>query len=424
MTFAVRWIHNDGTFSSDHSVTLPLDAPVAFTVGIAAKTAGAHSAILSLIDPRTKTAADERMNTVVAAEQFTAGNAYAVVRSGSVGHPGVDHVFVNVPAGTSALEVGLDVDAAQLPTVQSKLLTGDLLAVFNPNAQRGTPGYRGHGRDGTHWQQAFARPQPGVWEIAINNVSPDGFSANPARHTPLPPLPYRLTARVYAVTAKRTTAAGGIVSYQLTNRFAPIHLRAGDTPSAKTRAMTVSLAPGRSRKEIAIDVPEGATEVRASIAAAANPNVDVYLFDCTTKVPHGIFASTELAHRCDLKATGNAATGGVAVDADGTIAPGRWIAVVDARRATAPESVAYADLITAPAYGTTHVHVSMPALGTGARTTMTVSATDPTFAPAPRLTANESATIWAKGDEEMLIDMVHARVVPIFEYATVWEGTP
>src|SRR5688572_18413728 len=51
VTYGLRWQGNDGTFGTPRStVTLPLNAPVSVEVGIAARSTGAHSAILLLTE--------------------------------------------------------------------------------------------------------------------------------------------------------------------------------------------------------------------------------------------------------------------------------------------------------------------------------------------------------------------------------------
>jgi subtilisin family serine protease len=81
-TYAVNWVGGDGTFSSARSVSLPLGKAVSFAVRVHPVAAGIHSAVMTLDDPANPGIEAERMNTVVAADQLTAGNSYAVGKSG------------------------------------------------------------------------------------------------------------------------------------------------------------------------------------------------------------------------------------------------------------------------------------------------------------------------------------------------------
>ena len=77
-TYNLTWKGNDGTFSSAASLVLPLNSPTTLTVTVHPATAGTHSAILNLDDPSTAGIEKQTLNTVVAAEAFTAGNNYSV----------------------------------------------------------------------------------------------------------------------------------------------------------------------------------------------------------------------------------------------------------------------------------------------------------------------------------------------------------
>ena len=77
-TYAVSWVGNDGTFESGTSVSLPLGKPVTFPVAVHPTTSGIHSAVMRLDDAANPGVEAETMNTVVAADQFTAANGYSV----------------------------------------------------------------------------------------------------------------------------------------------------------------------------------------------------------------------------------------------------------------------------------------------------------------------------------------------------------
>src|SRR5207249_773482 len=64
---ALRWVGNDGTFSSAGTVSLPLGQPRTVQVK-ATPAAGVHAALLQVDDPSTPGADAMSMQTVVAAE--------------------------------------------------------------------------------------------------------------------------------------------------------------------------------------------------------------------------------------------------------------------------------------------------------------------------------------------------------------------
>ena len=106
-TYNLSWTGNDGTFSTAASIALPLNSPTDLTVTVHPTSAGTHSAILNLDDPSTVGIDKQTLNTVVAAEQFTAANEYSITHSGTIGRNQVTSYFYNVPANTPAFKVDL-----------------------------------------------------------------------------------------------------------------------------------------------------------------------------------------------------------------------------------------------------------------------------------------------------------------------------
>ena len=97
----LRWIGNDGNFSSVESVVLPRNVPVQVVVR-AQPSAGAHGALLRIDDPSTAAVDAETMATVVAGTA-PAALAYAFSRQSAVDRNLYKSYFVTVPEGARAL---------------------------------------------------------------------------------------------------------------------------------------------------------------------------------------------------------------------------------------------------------------------------------------------------------------------------------
>ncbi|HEU4331368.1 MAG TPA: S8 family serine peptidase, partial [Lapillicoccus sp.] len=172
-TYAVSWVGNDGTFSSPTTIALPLSKPVTFTVSVNPATSGIHSAILRLDDPSNPGVEAETMNTVVAAEQFTAANGYSVTKGGTAYRNQSVSYFFNVPAGTPALKV--DLTANPPGTGQIRFLRFHPYGVgidanstpnwYNPPAC--TPSSLANCNAGQAASRTTTNPQAGVWEVAV-----------------------------------------------------------------------------------------------------------------------------------------------------------------------------------------------------------------------------------------------------------------
>ncbi len=111
-TYDLSWVGNDGTFSSPTSLALPLNSPVKLTVSVNPTTSGIHSAVLNLDDPTHPGVEAQTMNTVVAAEQFTAAGNYSVTKTGTIARNQAKSFFFAVPAGTPAFKVDMTAGGA------------------------------------------------------------------------------------------------------------------------------------------------------------------------------------------------------------------------------------------------------------------------------------------------------------------------
>ena len=111
------------------------------------------------------------MNTVVAAEEFTAGNGYTVRKGGSIGRNESVAYFVRVPANTPAFKVDLVGGGATPGAGQIRFLrfhpygvgqdANSSLNCYNP------PVVPGGSCGGSPTSRTVSNPLPGVWEVVV-----------------------------------------------------------------------------------------------------------------------------------------------------------------------------------------------------------------------------------------------------------------
>jgi hypothetical protein len=273
MTFALRWIGNDGTFAGPASVTLPLGTPVAVPVTIAAATEGAHTAILSIDHPSLPAPLHRVLAAIVVPHRFAAERGYSVTAEVTPPLPGDTGLFVEVPSGVEVLQF-----AASSPNVNLVIVSPDREMLF---ACPFKP-------EGTTEPCAVVLPQPGVWEI---NASNRRFAVefNPDAPAPLKAEPVSITATLLGLeTAAAEPPSQGLsiggsepLTLELTNRFGKITAAAA-VELGSARRLHGTIAEGEQRiYEVA--VPKGATSLYAAVSDVSDreADIDVYLLDCT-----------------------------------------------------------------------------------------------------------------------------------------------
>jgi subtilisin family serine protease len=328
----VRWIGNDGTFSSRAKVNLPLNEPVDFAVQVNPKAAGAHSAILQLDDPTTHGVDLMTMNAVFVPRDFTAANAYTVPGSGTVGRNATTHFFVRVPVGASALKVdmtggGTTPGAGQIRFLRftpfgQPLDSTSSLNCFNPDSGAGCAG-------GTPTSRTQVNPQPGVWELVVE-----------ARRTSdVAQAPFSLTATVLgtAVSPNPDVVASAAIgtpqtrNYTVANQLAGFSGRlvgGGSLGSTQTQRPTLA---HHAQQQFEVILPAGATNytVTTGNASDVRSDIDLFVFDCS-------------AGPCVQRGSGTTATAVERVSVNNPAA-GRWVILVDGF--SVPEGTTQYDLI-------------------------------------------------------------------------------
>jgi subtilisin family serine protease len=282
VAYRASWLGNDGTFASPRSVSLPRGVARSFTVTVTPKTSGVHSAVLRLDNPRTPNFDAQTLNTVVAAERFTAGNGYSVTKTGSIGRNQSKSFFFAVPAGTPAFKVdmaaGGDPGKGQVRFLRFHpygvgIESNSTPNCYNPSAGGTCPG--------SPTSRTVANPYPGVWEVAVEaRRTSDVLSA-----------PYSVTASILGATVSPnpdtipSAVAGAPIAreYTLTTKFGPFTGRAVGSPLGSAKIARPTITEG-AQQVYDVTVAAGATSLRATIGRTsdAGADLDLVVFDCTS----------------------------------------------------------------------------------------------------------------------------------------------
>ncbi|MBV9820611.1 MAG: S8 family serine peptidase, partial [Actinobacteria bacterium] len=282
-TYNLSWTGNDGTFSTAGSLALPLNTPTTLTVTVHPASAGIHSAILNLDDPATTGIDKQTLNTVVAAEQFTAANNYSVSHSGTIGRNQYTTYYYNVPAGVPALKVDLAGGGSTPGAGQIRFLRFHPYGVSlddNSSLSCYTP-TSGSCATGSPTSRTTSNPQPGVWEVTVEaRRTSDAENA-----------PYTLTASILgaSVSPNPDTIASATVgtpvsrSYTLTNLFGTFTGRAVSSTFGSAKLDTPSIATGAQQQRV-VNVAPGSSSLRATIGSPSDPgaDLDLFVYNCTT----------------------------------------------------------------------------------------------------------------------------------------------
>src|SRR5215207_8827427 len=280
--YNLSWVDNDGTFSSAASISLPKNSPVTLVVNINPTSSGAHSALLNLDDPASAGIEYQTMNTVIAADQFSVDNNYAVSKSDVLGPGQFKTYFFNVPPGTPAFKVdltgggGTGAGAIRFLRWHPWGLGIDSNAVSN--CYNGAPGGC---TTGSPTSRTTSNPQAGVWEVTVDaRRNSDAVSA-----------PFTLTASILGaiVSPNPDTIASAQIgvpvarSYDITNLFGDFTGRAVGTALGSANLQTPTIAH-HATQTFDVTIPAGTTSLRATIGSPSDPaaDLDLFVFNCTT----------------------------------------------------------------------------------------------------------------------------------------------
>ncbi len=356
MTFTLT-VTGDSTFTAPASIALPLNEPVPVTVNVSPRTAGVHSALLTLDNPRVPGHAYRMLAAVVAAEPLGASNHYTVTTKTEVPRPEMRSYFYRVPDGVSALEIVVD---APKRAVELAAIAPDTRNVRTTHiVAEGSRENFGVGPDAPRPKETYVvpRPVPGVWEIRLTDIADTkefDWRAS-EKGGPVPPTEVTLTVSALAVDAGGTGAAlAGTSSgadgqapaasaFALASRMAEFTGRALSYPMGAARQLDATIA-NHQQQVYEITVPSGTRSLlaRVSHAADAGADLDVYVYDCTGK-------------QCKVAGDGADRSSSETVRVENP-APGKWKVVVDADTVPAGKtSYQYTDVVFNQTFGTTAV---------------------------------------------------------------------
>jgi subtilisin family serine protease len=279
--YNLTWLDDDGTFDSAASIALPRGVPVTLDVTVHPATSGVHSAILQLDDPTSAGIEYQTLNTVIAADEFTAPS-YAVTKSGSLGPGQFKTYFFNVPAGVPAFKVDMTgggpagAGAIRFLRWHPWGLGIDSNAVSN--CYNGAPGGC---TTGSPTSRTVTSPQAGVWEVTVDaRRNSDAVSA-----------PFTLTASILGATVSPNpdvipSATIGVPvarSYTATNLFGAFTGRMVGTPLGSAFRATPTIA-NHAQQTFDVTVTPGSTSLRATIGSPSDPaaDLDLFVFNCTS----------------------------------------------------------------------------------------------------------------------------------------------
>jgi subtilisin family serine protease len=281
--YRLKWVGNDGTFSSPGLVNLPLNKPVKVDVRVDPDKAGIHSAVLELDNLFTLGTDSRTLNTVVVPQDLNAGSKFAYSAKGKIDRNQTENFFVRVPEGTTGLKIDLAGGGAP-GAGQVRFIRVDPRGIpldvnsstncYNPDSGAGCS-------TGSPTTRTVNKPMPGVWEVFVE-----------ARRTSdVAQAPY--TLNVSAITTKISpnpdvieSAQAGVPlnrDYAVTTTAAPFNGRLAGGPLASSLTIRPNIAD-LEQQQRQIQVAPGATSLRAAIGnpSDVNADLDLFLFNCTT----------------------------------------------------------------------------------------------------------------------------------------------
>ncbi|GAA2257140.1 serine protease [Streptomyces ruber] len=252
----------------DDVVSLPLNKPVTVKIAAKPRSAGLHSAILEVDDPRTEGIDKQVMNTVVVSEPLQ----HTFSAKGKVERNDPTSYFVTVPEGAKTLEVAI---GGLRTGSQTRFIAIHPYGV--PADPTSTVNCYDNYLDGNGCRpdvRAYENPQPGVWEIEVE-----------ARRTsPLLDNPYRLDVSVLGATfdpelvtiPEATAGEPTAVSWKVTNDLAPVdgRLVGGGLGSSRTDRPVIE---DGARQTFTVEVPEGAESLDVAIGNVSDTAADLDL---------------------------------------------------------------------------------------------------------------------------------------------------
>jgi hypothetical protein len=371
----LRWVGNDGTFSSPSRVVLGLNRPVTITVRATPKV-GVHGALLRIDDPGTSTVDAEAMNVVIASTTPTAPR-FSFAASGAVDRNLYKSYFVTVPPGATALQVNLTGIATGSQTRWIAINpvglhiedTSSLVCYTNfSDAAACNPNSR-----------AYEDPMAGIWELEVESRRTSASLNNP----------FELSAKVQGVAVNPAlttlpTVTAGVptpVTWALRNTFGPVRVHGQGGPLGSA----VTARPSITTDEVdtfALTVPAGASRLDVKIGNPSDPGADLDLTVFRDGVQVGQDADSDAEESVSLV---NPAPGNYTVEVVGFAVP------------AGSTAYDYRDVFFAPALGSVSTSTPATSLANGATTTITGSVVAATVPPAGRALFGDLSVVTDEG---------------------------
>jgi hypothetical protein len=336
ITFRLRWLGNDGTFTSPSAVPLPLNSPVTIPIAITAKTPGVHSAILNLDIPGGPSSIYQVMNTIVVAQQFTADSGFSITGEAKADWMKTSSWYLNVPAGIMALK--LNVKIVQGNVMPYLIRPSGLM--YWPLAPRPAPPgeYQGVGT----WSRIISRPEAGVWQLVVANKNTSQKARLASSEAIL-----TMSATILTATATQKVRPLDLLDadshytrdVSFLNQLGPFVGGIADLPLGSAFSETTTIDANSRPRVFELTIPPGTRTINAHIDGANenSADLDLYLFDCTKGT-------------CKLKdfSANDQADEQVNVQDP---AAGKWKILVDPFSVEAKVRFSYSDFFAHPAFG-------------------------------------------------------------------------
>ncbi len=307
VNYTVSWTSGDGTFQSADDITLPLNAAAPLAVVIDVKSAGAHSALLNLVDPATGAVVFRSQATVAASEPF--GPSGSVRVTGTLPLLSQRAHYFHVPPGTSAVAFDLVVTRGVVgPTIlRSHGLSGD----YYPHVHPMNTFFDGPGR----YHLVMPNPEPGTWTVKLDNRSVWANLAPAFGPRDGSDAEYALTVDLASSVVRTRAGRRNRLSVDVVNSGRPLR-----QPEIELWPATVLTSSGTFRSdglprtfEIAVAPETAALLLQVDSSRTTS---ELYLYDCTTGecFSYDIGFPAARSHRIVVRKP----------------AAGRWIAAINA----------------------------------------------------------------------------------------------
>lgn len=261
-TYRLRWKGNDGTFSVQETVALPLMQTVEVKIGIQPHNAGVHSAIVDLLDADGDFV-HQFMICIVAAQDFPSDGRLVI--ESDVQRVTRRSFYVRVPEGVSALVLKYQVKNGALAfnrVSPSNVFHNTTQIYFDKDSRTSA---------------VVEDPEPGVWQLVVSNEA-DSYRVDPVAPADMTPG----TFQIEAILKSSNGEVSGDGRVHVMTRFGDGVQQLSGLPLAARRIQELVLRPDAFGGAVTdIEVPAGATKLNLS-ASAIGSDLDIYLYAITS----------------------------------------------------------------------------------------------------------------------------------------------